>query len=246
MYRLPDIKEPFDFPDDLVTTPDGLLAVGGNLHPITLIHAYAKGIFPWFSEGDPLLWWYPKPRMVLFPEKVHVSHSMKQLLLKVECVGENSEVPFLPEIRFQVRINTAFDLLIRECSEKRGRGRLSTWIVPEMLQSYSQLNRMGFAHSIEVWNRENEMVGGLYGVILGKVFFGESMFSHEPNASKVALITLCQELAQKKFVMIDCQVATEHLKSMGATEINAQEFGRLLKRGKTHQKKPLEGWQNDQ
>lgn len=242
MYRLPDISEPFDFPEDLVTTPDGLLAVGGNLHPITLIHAYAKGIFPWFSEGDPLLWWYPNPRMVLFPEKVHVSRSMKQLLSKVEYTGKSLDTPFLPETRFQVRVNTAFDLLIRECSEKRGRGRSSTWIVPEMIQSYSQLNRLGFAHSIEVWNRENEMVGGLYGVILGKVFFGESMFSHEPNASKVALITLCRELTKKKFVMIDCQVATEHLKSLGATQVDAQEFGNLLKRGKSHQKQQMENW----
>lgn len=241
MYRLPDSKEPFDFPGDFVTTPDGLLAVGGNLHPVTLIHAYAKGIFPWFSESDPILWWYPVPRMVLFPGHIHLSRNMKKRISKTRFVGNSATTPFAEHESHQLRFNTAFVDVIHECADKRGPGRHSTWIVPEMLESYTRLHALGYAHSIEVVGRDGKLVGGLYGLILGKVFFGESMFSHEPDASKMALFALCEELQKQNFVMIDCQVATRHLESMGAVNVSGEEFQRLLKAGKTDKKEPLAG-----
>lgn len=243
MYRLPDMKEPFDFPDDFETTPDGLLAVGGNLHPVTLIHAYAKGIFPWFAEDDPILWWHPSPRMILFPSKIHVGHNVKKLMSRVQFVGVDSKVPFSPKIRYQVRFDTAFERVASECAAKRGKGRYSTWIVPEMLRSYTRLHALGYAHSVEVWNAFGELVGGLYGVILGKVFFGESMFSHEPDMSKIALIALCRELAKRGFVLIDCQVATKHLETLGAITVSREEFRQLLALGEVDRKEPLKTWE---
>lgn len=225
MYRLPDITEPLDFPDDFVTTPDGLLAAGGNLRPETIVNAYAKGIFPWYSRGDPILWWHPDPRLVLFPERVRVTTKMRKLLRK-----EGGD--------FTVTFNRAFERVIRECAAKRGPGRDDTWILPEIEASYTELFNRGFAQSVEVWDPSGKMTGGIYGVSLGRVFFGESMFSHVVNASKIALIRLCRELAGKGYGMMDCQVRTDHLLSMGAEEIPRVEFLEKLRSGEAGNKSP--------
>jgi leucyl/phenylalanyl-tRNA---protein transferase len=193
-------------------SPNGLLCAGGDLSPRRIVEAYSHGIFPWFSEGDPILWWSPDPRMVLFPGELKVSRSLRKTLARG---------------LYETRIDTAFRAVIEECAQPRD-GQGGTWIVPEMVEAYSRLHRLGFVHSVESW-REGELVGGLYGVALGKVFFGESMFSHAADASKVALVKLVERLRGAGFRLIDCQQATAHLASLGAREIPRAQFATLVR-----------------
>jgi len=195
------------------TDPNGLLAVGGDLHPERLLNAYRHGIFPWFSPGDPILWWSPDPRTLLFPGEIHISRSLRKTLRRR---------------RLGVSFDRAFPQVIAACSGPRRDGA-GTWLVPEMIAAYTQLHRLGQAHSVEVW-QDGALVGGLYGVALGRIFFGESMFSRTDNASKVALVHLSQRLAAWGFVAIDCQVLSDHLVTLGAREVPRDRFTALLQR----------------
>ena len=209
MYFL--LKELF-FPDVTEADRDGILAVGGDLSPERLLLAYQSGIFPWFDSDDPILWWAPHQRMVLFPDELVVSKSMRSILRK--------------EI-FTVTFNKDFRGVISNCSQIRRNGQRGTWITSEMIEAYVKLHELGFAKSVEVW-QNNELVGGLYGIDLGHVFCGESMFSKVSNASKVAFITLVENLKIRKYKLIDCQVHNDHLESLGAREINRNEFMKIL------------------
>src|SRR5690606_225443 len=201
-----DIK----FPDVHQASQDGLLAIGGDLSEERLLHAYKNGIFPWFNEGDPILWWSPNPRFVLFPEKLRISKSMKHILKNTD---------------FKVTFNKVFRDVITECSKIKRNGQADTWITTTMIEAYVKLHDLGYAKSVEVW-RENNLVGGLYGIDLNNgVFCGESMFSKESNASKVAFITFIQNTNYK---LIDCQVQTKHLESLGAEAIYRDRFVELL------------------
>jgi leucyl/phenylalanyl-tRNA--protein transferase len=195
-----------NFPDPELADETGLLAVGGNLSPETLINAYQLGIFPWFNEDEPILWWCPDPRLVLFPSEVKVSKSMKQILRRGD---------------FTFSIDTCFEDVIAACRDTRVDD--GTWISPEITEAYINLHHLGIAHSVEVWQNE-DLVGGLYGVQLGKVFFGESMFSNVSNASKAALIYWCLHCMETGIALIDCQQSTSHLQSLGAREITRKEF----------------------
>jgi leucyl/phenylalanyl-tRNA--protein transferase len=194
------------FPDISEASADGLLAIGADLSVERLISAYQKGVFPWFSEGDPILWWSPDPRFVLFPEKLKVSKSMKQVLRNCD---------------FTVTVNKNFRAVINACSEVKRMGQDSTWITDSMTAAYIKLYEAGYAKSVEVW-KENELIAGLYGVDLNNgVFCGESMFTKEPNASKAGFITFIQNTNYK---LIDCQVYTKHLESLGAEDIPRKQF----------------------
>jgi len=200
------------FPEVSSATSDGLLATGGDLSVNTLVSAYAQGIFPWFNEDQPIMWWSPDPRMVLYPDHVRVSRSLKKKI---------------KQQIFTVTCNTAFNDVIQGCS-LRGQPAASshieaTWITPAMLSAYNELHTLGYAHSIEVW-RDNQLAGGLYGIALGNVFFGESMFSRVTDSSKVALVALCHWLVSENFCLIDCQVSNSHLVSLGAEEIPRAKF----------------------
>jgi len=191
----------------------GLLAVGGDLSPQRLLLAYSLGIFPWYNPGEPILWWSPDPRCVLFPAQVHLSRSLQRVLRRGD---------------FKVTFNRDFPAVIRNCRSVRSLE--GTWITPEMEQAYIDLHRLGYAHSVECW-QNGQLVGGVYGVSLGLCFFGESMFSLISNASKVALVCLCAELDKLGFSMIDCQQASDHLISLGAREIPRAEFCAQLEAG---------------
>ena len=191
--------------------PNGLLAVGGSLSPEWILHAYRRGVFPWFSEGQPILWWTPDPRAVLFPGEFRRSRSLGK---SIRNAG------------FEVRLDTAFAEVVAACAAPRRR-EPGTWITAEMHRSYVELHERGLAHSIEAW-REGELVGGLYGVAIGKVFFGESMFSRARDASKVALSSLVDECDRRGIRLIDCQMATDHLSSLGSRSIPRRDFERLL------------------
>lgn len=191
--------------------PDGLLAVGGDLAPQRLIEAYRNGIFPWYSADQPVLWWSPDPRAVLFPENFRASHSLRKLLR---------------QHRYRVTYDTHFTAVINACAAPRD-DDAGTWITPEMIAAYSELHRLGHAHSVEVWHG-GDLVGGLYGVALGKVFFAESMFSQHANTSKVALAQLTTRLHAQDYKLIDCQMHTPHLASLGAEELPRHEFIHLL------------------
>ena len=192
--------------------PNGLLAAGGDLSPRRLIEAYRSGIFPWFNSGEPVLWWSPDPRMVLFPGQVKISRSLRRVLKKG---------------RYEIRVDSAFNEVMKACAAPRPQ-QSGTWIHGEMVSAYSTLHEMGMAHSVETWI-EGELAGGLYGVAQGRAFFGESMFSRVPNASKIALVHLARQLQRWGFGMIDCQMKTAHLASLGATEIAREEFSQRLK-----------------
>jgi leucyl/phenylalanyl-tRNA--protein transferase len=200
------------FPSPAHAEENGLLAVGGDLSPRRLLLAYSLGIFPWYSEGQPILWWSPDPRLVLFPEELRISRSL----------GKTVRKPL-----FRVTVDTAFDEVISSCAGVHRREEGGTWLTGEMVEAYEALHRLGFAHSVECWQEET-LAGGLYGVALGKAFFGESMFSTRPDASKVALVALVEELKQREFEIIDCQVSTMHLVRMGAREIPRDEFLQIL------------------
>lgn len=193
------------FPNPSLAEEDGLLAIGGDLSSERLILAYKNGIFPWFNEETPILWYSPHERFVLFPEEVKISKSMRQVI--------NSQ-------KFKITFDTAFKEVIRACAEMKREGQDGTWITQDMQQAYIQLHELGFAHSIEVWQNK-ELVGGLYGVLVNRVFCGESMFSKQSNTSKLALIWLCQNANIK---LIDCQIYSEHLEKLGAKLISRAEF----------------------
>lgn len=188
--------------------PNGLLAAGANLSPQRLVNAYRRGIFPWFSRGDPILWWSPDPRMVLFPAELKISRSFGKTLKNAV---------------YTVKLDTAFAQVIAACATTPRHGQSGTWIIPEMQLAYLRLHELGFAHSVETWHDE-KLVGGLYGIAIGSAFFGESMFSHCTDASKIALAHLCAHLTAHKFGIIDCQMETTHLASMGAAPIPRDNF----------------------
>lgn len=209
MYWLEPHNHDAPFPDveHALREPDGLLAAGGDLSPRRLLNAYRHGIFPWYSAGQPILWWSPDPRSVLYPGELHVSRSLRKTLRKGE---------------YEVRYDTAFDEVIRHCAEPRGDGR-GTWLTEEMAGAYCLLHRLGHAHSAETWYK-GELVGGLYGVAIGGVFFGESMFARRPDASKVAFVHLVMRLKEAGYGLIDCQVASAHLARFGAVSIPRRRF----------------------
>ena len=202
------IKGEFYFPDISMANADGLLAIGGDLEPERLKLAYSRGIFPWFEDDKVIMWWSPDPRMVLYPEEIKISKSMQKVLKSAQ---------------FRVTENVAFEQVVSFCASVNRPKQEGTWITEGMKTAYASLHYQGLAKSFEVW-RENELVGGLYGVQTGKVFSGESMFSLESNASKVALIALTQSAAAHGIALIDCQLYTTHLQSMGAREISRAEF----------------------
>jgi leucyl/phenylalanyl-tRNA--protein transferase len=204
--------QPFPPVSKALASPNGLLCAGGDLSPGRLVEAYRHGIFPWFSKGDPILWWSPDPRMVLFPGELKVSRSLGKTLARGT---------------YETRIDSAFRQVMEACAAPRD-GHAGTWIVPEMIDAYVRLHELGFAHCVESW-REGELAGGLYGVALGKVFFGESMFSRASDASKVALVRLVERLRAADYRVIDCQQATAHLASLGAREIPRATFAQLLR-----------------
>jgi len=196
------------FPAPSEADEDGLLAAGGNLEPETLLAAYAKGIFPWYAEGQPVLWWSPDPRMVLFPAEFHCS---KRLARRMR------------QNIYSVSFDTSFNDVIRACAEVPRHGEGGTWILPEMMMAYQRMHQLGHAHSIEVW-KNKALVGGLYGILHHGVFFAESMFSLKVDASKFALAALCERALQRNWRLIDCQFHTAHLQSLGAREISRELF----------------------
>ena len=196
------------FPDVSEADGQGLLAMGGNLEPETLLAAYSRGVFPWFSEGDPILWWCPDPRLVLFPEQFHCSKRLARRL---------------KQKRYRFSWNEAFEEVIRTCAEIPRKGESGTWIIPEMLTAYRRLHELGHAHSVEVWEG-SELIGGLYGVLLNRVFFAESMFSKQTDGSKMALARLVERAKCEQWKLIDSQFHTGHLESLGAREISRDKF----------------------
>lgn len=203
------------FPDPRWATAEGLLAVGGDLSPERLLLAYQLGIFPWYGEGEPILWWSPDPRCVLIPQNIYVSRRLERTIRQQ---------------RFSLSCNRAFTRVVDACAAVRvGKGE-ATWLVAEMQAAYRRLHELGIAHSIEAWS-DDELVGGLYGVALNRFFFGESMFHTEPNASKVILAQLARYLEREGFDLLDCQVPNPHLISMGAVDISREEFLERLAKG---------------
>ncbi|MBI5847800.1 MAG: leucyl/phenylalanyl-tRNA--protein transferase [Nitrospirae bacterium] len=222
------LTDTISFPSPEHAEEDGLLAVGGDLSRERLLKAYSMGIFPWYSEDSPILWWSPDPRLVLFPQELKISRSLRQ------CIKKGI---------FSVTMNTAFEQVIRCCAESCRKGQSGTWITDEMMDAYIMLHHSGHAHSVEAWH-DGELAGGLYGIIMGRIFFGESMFSKISNASKVAFVTFVEQLKQKGFGLIDCQVKTEHLVSLGAREITRKEFLMALKKTLSPPPSPRKGKQD--
>jgi len=206
-----DLNAPFPPLDRALLDPNGLLAAGADLSAERLLGAYSRGIFPWFNQDEPVLWWSPDPRMVLFPAELKVSRSLRKRLRRRD---------------YEIRTDTAFHQVMIGCAAPR-RDQESTWISPMMIDAYTQLHRLGAAHSVETWI-DGELAGGLYGVSLGRVFYGESMFSRVSDASKIAFVHLARQLARWDFGLIDCQMKTAHLASLGARDISRQEFSRRL------------------
>ena len=210
------LTEELYFPPVSETHPSGIIAVGGDLSTERLLLAYNSGIFPWFEDGEPITWWSPDPRMVLFLEDLKVSKSMRNIL--------NRNI-------FKITFNQNFREVIANCQAIKREGQNGTWITDDMIAAYCRLHELGHAKSIEVW-QDNELVGGLYGIDLGHIFCGESMFSKVPNASKVAFIHLVNYLKEHNYLLLDCQVYTEHLESLGAVEIDREDFMQILTLGR--------------
>ncbi len=202
----PEIESAFD-------VPDGLLAAGGDLSPERLLYAYQHGIFPWYDDGQPILWWSPDPRCVLQPHEFHVSRRLRRSLSRGN---------------FEVSFNQAFGDVIAACAEDRS-GQQGTWITDDMAAAFTRLHQQGWAHSIEIW-QECRLVGGLYGLAIGRAFFGESMFSRRTNSSKAAMLALCQQLVDNDFEILDCQVESPHLISLGASLMPRNKFSAVLRR----------------
>ncbi|MFW5657291.1 MAG: leucyl/phenylalanyl-tRNA--protein transferase [Bacteroidota bacterium] len=208
----------FELPYDIFPNPEnsedeGLVAYGGSLEPEVLLSAYLQGIFPWYSEPDPILWWSPNPRLILYPKDLKVSKSLKQKIRSA---------------KFTIRFDTAFEEVIHACATVPRPGQEGTWITEDMVRAYMRLHALGYAHSVEVF-LDNRLVGGLYGLTLGRVFCGESMFHKVPDASKTAFYYLCNHLRSLDYAFIDAQTPTDHLKSLGAIEIERKEFLKRLK-----------------
>ena len=208
------LRDAFPPVEQALLDPNGLLAAGGDLSPERLLDAYAHGIFPWFNDEDPVLWWSPDPRMVLFPGELHLSRTLRRTIRSQE---------------FRVTLDAAFLDVMAGCAGPRA-SQDGTWITHDMMAAYTRLAELGHAHSVEAWV-DGELVGGLYGVALGRIFYGESMFSRRSNASKVALAWLARQLERWNFELIDCQMSTEHLASLGAREITRADFVRRLEHG---------------
>ena len=202
-----------DFPDveEALAEPDGLLAAGGNLEPARLLRAYRRGIFPWYEEGQPILWWSPDPRSVILPDEIHISRSLRKVLKREP---------------FRICIDEDFEAVVRACAEPRC-GQRGTWLSPVMIAAYCRLHEEGHAHCLECWE-DDLLVGGLYGVAIGQVFFGESMFSRRPDASKIALVHLGERLRAWGYRLIDCQVHSAHLERMGAQRLPRKSFTDML------------------
>jgi len=224
-FALPDDVDVFPHP--LLSDEDGFLAVGEVLSVSKVLLAYQFGIFPWYNEGDPVLWWFTDPRFVLFPENLKIHKSMRS---------------YLNQNKFQVTFDTHFAEVMQSCKDVGRKGQHGTWISDEMQDIYNQLHHNGYAHSVEVWN-DDQLVGGLYGLALGKIFYGESMFSFESNASKFGFIKLVQWLKEKGYELIDCQQETQHLSTLGAELIEGYTFYNLLKKNIFNTTK-LEKWQH--
>jgi leucyl/phenylalanyl-tRNA--protein transferase len=207
-------EDDYEFPPSsaALDSPNGLIAVGGELCSERLMAAYRRGIFPWYESPQPVMWWTPDPRSVLPPDQLHISRSLRKTLLRGT---------------FQLTVDHCFSRVIEQCAATRKEGP-GTWIGDEMRAAYTRLHRQGVAHSVEVWDLQGALVGGLYGVSLGRIFFGESMFSTQANASKVAMVALAHVLKRADFALIDCQLESEHLNSLGARNIDRLDFERLL------------------
>lgn len=229
IYLLPE--DDILFPPPNLATAEGILAVGGDLSTERLIKAYKNGIFPWFNPGEPILWWSPDPRFVLFPSELRVSKSMR---------------PYFNQQKFKVTFDQAFDRVIRACQVRasesnRRRRAIGSWITDDMIEAYEALHEQGIGHSVEVW-KEEELVGGLYGLAIGKIFFGESMFTRVNNASKFGFISLVRWLEQSDFMLIDCQQETRHLASLGAKSIPRSDFLAHLEAYVDEQDPPPGNW----
>jgi leucyl/phenylalanyl-tRNA--protein transferase len=207
------LNKSLQMPSPELADPDGLLAIGGDLSAERLIRAYKMGIFPWFNEDEQIMWWSPDPRFVLFPDDLIVSTSMRKLIRK------NA---------FNVTFNKDFAAVINACKTIKRKGENGTWITDQMEDAYNDLHKLGIAHSVEVWEGEN-LVGGLYGIRFGKVYFGESMFSRKNNASKFGFITWVEKLKCEGVVLIDCQIANDHVSSLGANEIPREDFLKIIR-----------------
>ncbi len=207
-----DKENETDFPPIDQAKSSGLLAVGGNLSTTRILSAYKQGIFPWYDENAPIMWWSPDPRCVLIPSELKISRSLQK------AINKNP---------YQITFNHAFENVIKACASVPRPGQSGTWLLPEMIEAYSQLHAMGHAHSVEAWE-DGKLVGGLYGIILGKVFFGESMFHTRDNASKIAFVHFVKHLQEKDFKLIDCQQTSSHMLKMGAKEISRKQFSALL------------------
>ncbi|MDR0474662.1 MAG: leucyl/phenylalanyl-tRNA--protein transferase [Treponema sp.] len=221
MYKGPDPgfpwlseRERFTFPLPENAKDNSVVAVGGNLSPGMLLSAYEQGLFPWYNEGDPLLWHSPDPRFVIFPDCLHVSVSMKKVLNRRE---------------FTITFDRDFEGVVRSCSEVFRPGQGGTWITDDIIKAYTILHRLGWAHSAEAWS-EGGLIGGCYGIRIGNVFFGESMFAKKPNASKAAFISLARLLFDDEAAFIDCQIPTDHLRSLGGMEISRMDFLKMLRK----------------
>ena len=208
-----DVNAPFPSPEDALDYPEGLVAAGGDLNHIRLLRAYREGIFPWYERQQPILWWSPDPRGILYPREFVVHRSLKKTLAKLD---------------WQITYNKAFSKVIDACAEPRSYTQ-STWITPEMIKAYCNLHVLHYAHSVEVWN-DGQLVGGIYGIAIGRIFFGESMFSRVSDASKIALLFLSAYLDTWDFEVIDTQLPSAHLSSLGGTEISRTEYLQLLHR----------------
>jgi leucyl/phenylalanyl-tRNA--protein transferase len=226
-YLIPPLGKEYTFPNPQDACDEGLLAYGGDLDPNRILSAYKVGIFPWFSESDPLLWWSPNPRFVLYPEALKVSNSLKRILKKRV---------------FEVRFDTNFKSVIKACAYTPRKSQEETWIVSQMQRAYIKLHEMGFAHSVESY-LNGELVGGLYGIAIGKAFFGESMFSHKNDASKVCLKALSDVLGERGYDFIDCQIKSDHLVRMGACEIDRNLFLDSLKNA-LEKPSDIDSWQH--
>jgi leucyl/phenylalanyl-tRNA--protein transferase len=208
-------EDTFEFPSVERATPEGIVGVGGNLSPGMLLSAYRQGVFPWYSDNEPLLWWSPEPRFVLYPEELHVAKRLRRTIRKNP---------------FRITMDRRFSEVIQGCAEVSRPDQEGTWITDDMVEAYTRLHELGYAHSVEVEDPQtNALLGGLYGISLGKAYFGESMFSRAPDASKVGFVVFARKLAEAGFHFIDCQVYTEHLARFGARNISRASYLRMLR-----------------
>jgi leucyl/phenylalanyl-tRNA--protein transferase len=216
--------ERIEFPNPHFANEDGIVAIGGDLSPERLLLAYRIGLFPWFNEDEPIMWWSLDPRLVLFPKDLYIAKSMR---------------PYFNQQKFKVTFDRHFEQVVRACQQNNRKNQQNgTWISEDIVRAYTRMHELGYAHSVEVWQGE-DLVGGLYGMAIGKVFFGESMFTEVSNASKVGFITLVQKLTALGYWMIDCQQQTQHLTSMGATPIKRTLFMKILKKNEAEPDNPM-------